>query len=167
MTDQDRGSSERGTIEPRRGGRQTFGNLWDWEPFRGFFPSTWQQAFGIDVRRRENGYEVEIPVPGFRPEDIDITYQDGIITVTGRNERRTFTRSLTVPEDVDEEGIEANVEHGILTLFMRQRPEKQPKRIAIKATTGEAGGQKAMTSGAGTPSSTTQQSQTAQSTPRR
>jgi len=126
--------SERGSIEPRR--RQGISNLLDFDPFRGFFPGNWQQMFGIDVNRKGDSYEIEMPVPGFKPEDIDITYQDGVITVAGRNERRSFTRMLTVPEDVDEDSIQANVENGIMTITMRQHPKAQPKKISIGTSAG-------------------------------
>ena len=140
MTDINRRESERGTIAPRRG--RGLENLFDWEPFRSLMPGNLMNMYGIEVSRTEDGYDVEIPVPGYRPEDIEITYQDGIITVSGRSERRTFTRSLSVPDDVDEEQIDANVEHGILTLHLKQLPQRQPRRISIR--------------GATTPSATTQ-----------
>jgi|GEM_PF-387240 len=146
-----RGGSERGDIEPRRL-RQGVGSLLDWEPFRGFFPSNWQHMFGIDVNRKDGNYEIEMPVPGFKPEDIELTYQDGVLTVAGKNERRSFTRSLTLPDDIDEESIDANVEHGVLTITLRQHPKRQPRRINIG--TGQRGGTE--TSTGETTSGTTQ-----------
>jgi HSP20 family protein len=138
-----RRESERGTIGPRRG--RGLESLWDFEPFRSLMPSNMSNMFGMEVSRTEDGYDVEIPVPGFRPQDIDITIQDGVITVSGRSERRTFTRSLSVPDDIDEEAIDAHVEHGILTLHLKQLPQRQPRRISIR--------------GGNTPSSTTQTSE--------
>jgi HSP20 family molecular chaperone IbpA len=133
MADINRRESERGTIQPRRG--RGLEGLWDWEPFRSLMPGNLSNMYGIDVSRTQDGYDVEIPIPGFRPEDIDVTYQDGVVTVSGRSERRTFTRSLTVPDDIDEEKIEANVEHGVLTLRLRQLPQRAPRRISIGGTT--------------------------------
>lgn len=133
MADINRRETERGTIQPRRG--RGLESLWDWEPFRSLMPGNPVNMYGIDVTRTEDGYDVEIPVPGFRPEDIDITYQDGLITVSGRSERRTFTRSLSVPDDIDEDHIEAHVEHGILMLHLKQLPERQPRRISIRGAT--------------------------------
>jgi HSP20 family protein len=127
------GRSERGSIEARRG-RQGLGGMFDWDPFRNLFQGNWQHMLGIDVNRREDGFDVEMPVPGFRPDDLEISYQDGVLTVTGRNERRNFTRSLTVPEDIDEDNIQARVEHGMLILTLKQHPKRQPKRISV--TTG-------------------------------
>lgn len=147
---------ERGAIEPRMR-RQGVSNMLDWEPFRSVFPGNWQQMFGIDVNRRDGMYEIEMPVPGFKPEEIEISYQDGIITVSGKNDRRTFTRSLTVPEDIDEDSISANVEHGVLTLSLKQHPKRQPRRIAIggsRTTTGTAGSQQGTTASAQTTQTT-------------
>ncbi len=147
-------SSERGSIEPRKMGMLGLGNLFDFDPFRALFPSNWTQALGMNVTRRENGYEIEMPVPGFRPEDLAVRHQDGVITVSGRNDRRTFTRSLAVPDGIDEENIQATVEHGMLVLTLRETPQKQARQIPVTAsqtTTGTVGTQSAtnVTSGAG------------------
>ena len=109
-----------------------------WTPFRdllGFDPfrsvaSNW--GFEYDVTRTESGYEVEVPVPGYKPDHIDVTFKDGVLTVNGKNERRTFTRSFTVPEDVDVDNIDGKVSDGMLVLHLNRRPEAQPKRITIK-----------------------------------
>lgn len=109
-----------------------------WMPFRdllGFDPFQAHRsnyAFEYDVTRTENGYEVEVPVPGFKPEQIDVTFQDDVISVNAKSERRSFSRSFTVPEDVDGDKIEAKVENGMLVLTLARRPEAQPKRIAVK-----------------------------------
>ena len=91
--------------------------------------SNW--AFDYDVTRTDAGYEVEVPVPGYRPEQIEITFKDAVLLVSGKSERRTFTRSFTVPEDVDQDNISAHVADGMLTLTLNRRPEAQPKRISI------------------------------------
>jgi HSP20 family protein len=109
-----------------------------WTPFRdllGFDPfqslrSNW--AFEYDVTRTENGYEVEVPVPGFKPDDVDVTFQDDVIAVNAKGGRRSFSRSFTVPDDVDPEKIEARVSDGMLVLTLARRPEAQPKRISVK-----------------------------------
>lgn len=109
-----------------------FSDLWGLDPFRNF-SSAMPGASGVEVTRTEAGYMVEIPVAGFRPQDIEVTLEDGVLSVIGKNEKRSFTRTLTVPEDVDEERIEANVEHGMLTLTLNLLPKAQPKKIAIKS----------------------------------
>jgi HSP20 family protein len=152
MNESGKGSSERGSIEPRRSGMPGLGNLFDFDPFRVLFSGNWNQMLGMNVTRQENGYELEMPVPGFRPEDLDVNYQDGVITVSGRNDRRTLTRSFTVPDDIDEENIQATVEHGMLTITLRRTPQKQARKIAV--STGEQSAQQS-SGGAQTAQTTT------------
>lgn len=106
-------------------------DLWG-DPFRNFF-SSMNQISGMDVQRTETGYTVEIPVAGFRPDQIEATLEDGVLAVNGKNDKRSFTRSLAVPEDVDSEKIDAKVEDGMLTLTLELHPKAQPKRITIKS----------------------------------
>jgi HSP20 family molecular chaperone IbpA len=106
-----------------------FRDLLGFDPFQSL-RSNW--AFEYDVTRTENGYEVEVPMPGFRPDDVEVTFQDDVISVSAKSERRSFSRSFTVPEDVDPEKIEARVSDGMLLLTLARRPEAQPKRISVK-----------------------------------
>jgi HSP20 family protein len=119
------------------GGASRQGAATAWAPYRellGFDPfqqlrTNW--GFEYDVTRTENGYEVEVPVPGFKPEQIDISFKDGVLSVNAKSERRSFSRSFTVPEDVDEERIEAKVSDGMLVMNLQRMPEAQPRRIPI------------------------------------
>jgi HSP20 family molecular chaperone IbpA len=115
-----------------RGQASRMGN---WTPFRdwlGFDPFQVMRGFEYDVTRTDQGYEVEIPVPGFKTENVEVTFQDDVISVNAKSERRSFSRSFTVPEDVDPEKIEAHVTDGMLVLTLSRRPEAQPRRIPIK-----------------------------------
>jgi HSP20 family molecular chaperone IbpA len=97
------------------------------DPFRS--PSA--PGFGFEITKSENGYAVELPVPGFAPENIDVTLEDRVLTIIGRNERRNFTRSLLVPEEIDAEAITAKVEHGMLTISLSLHAKAQPRKIAV------------------------------------
>jgi HSP20 family protein len=108
-----------------------FSDLWNWDPLRLLAGGA---SYGIDIARTETGYTLEVPVPGFKPEQIEVTLEDGMLTVKGRSDKRNFSRSFTIPEDVDEERIEANVEHGMLTLTLTLLPKAQPKRITVKSS---------------------------------
>jgi HSP20 family protein len=107
-----------------------FSDLWSFDPLRVFTT----QPYGVDIARTDSGYTVEVPVPGFKPDQIEVTLEDGMLTVKGRNDKRNFSRTFTIPEDVDEERIEANVEHGMLTLTLALTPKAQPKRISVKSS---------------------------------
>ncbi len=106
----------------------------------GFDPLTMlarTDLLGMDVRRTDRGYELDIPMAGFRPEDVSITIEDGVVTIDAKNERRRFTRSITLPDDVNEDAIEARVEHGLLTLVLPLHPKAQPRRIAVQVAGNE------------------------------
>jgi HSP20 family protein len=109
--------------------------LLGFDPFRDFFP-TWQQVSGVDVQRTEKGYIVEVPVPGFRTEEINITVEESRLTVAGESERRKFTRTLVLPEEIDTDNIEAKVENGLLTLALNLNPKAQPKKVQIRQANG-------------------------------
>lgn len=101
-----------------------------YDPFRRFFSNVDPL---IDVIRTAEGFDVEIPVPGFKNEQLEIVVKENILTVTGKSERRAFTRSLKLPDDVDTSAIEASVENGLLQLTLKRFPEAQPRKIEIKA----------------------------------
>ena len=108
-----------------------------WSPLQrlfGFDPLqnlTADWDYGFEVTRTENGYEVEIPVPGFNSSNVEVTFKDAILSINGKNERRTFTRSLTVPEDVNPDKITASVTDGMLRVSLERHPAAQPKRIIV------------------------------------
>lgn len=119
-------------LAPRNGaGRSSFGDVFGFDPFRSVFPSL-SAGLGFEVSRVEDGYKIELPVAGFSPEQIEVTVEDRVVTVSGRNERRNFTRSLVIPEEIDAENIGASVEHGLLSLALHVHPKAQPRKIAIK-----------------------------------
>ena len=98
-----------------------------------------------DVRETENGYEVDIDLPGFKKDEISAELKDGYLTISAakgldkdeqdkksgkyiRRERYagSMTRSFYVGEAVSEEDIHAKYEDGILKLSV---PKKAPKKI--------------------------------------
>jgi HSP20 family molecular chaperone IbpA len=116
--------------------RSPLGEWFGFEPFdlfRNFYSNLSQAGLsGLGITRTENGYVAEIPVAGFAPDQIEVTYKDGVVTVSGKNDRRSFTRSLMLSDDIDPETISARVEHGMLMLTLNRHPEAQPKKIPIQ-----------------------------------
>jgi HSP20 family protein len=124
----DRSSVMRGTAGLRPGA-----DLWNWDPFRNFFSGS-PAAAGLEINRTDSGYVVEIPVAGFKPDDIEITVENGVLMVSGKTEKRSFNRSFILPDEVNDESIEAKVEHGMLTLTLNLLPKAQPKKISVKTS---------------------------------
>ena len=111
----------------------------------------WSPA--VDVRESENELTLTFEVPGVSPEQLELTVDNGILTVKGekRAERKegdegqyhvlersygTFSRSFQLPKGLDESKIEARHEHGILTVRIPKAALPQPKKIAIETADG-------------------------------
>ena len=106
-------------------------------------------GLALDVVEDEDSYIIKASVPGVKPEDIDITYEQGMLTVKGQikdesestkgqyhlRERRygTFSRTIALPTTVKPEDIQADYQDGILTLKLPKAEEVKPKRIPINS----------------------------------
>ena len=100
----------------------------------------------------ENGDKLMLvaDLPGARAEDIDVQYENGVLTLHARVKPRQpahctnavlceygvgdYVRTFQVGEGVDAGGITAEVANGVLTLHLPKRPELQPRRIEVKVT---------------------------------
>jgi HSP20 family protein len=132
--------------------RSIMGDLFGIDPFRLMGQP---ESFGLDIQRTDNGYRLEIPVPGFKPDDINVTIEDRQLTVEGHNERRRFTRAVVLPDEIDADRVEANVDNGLLTLTLPLHPRVQPRRIEVRMG-------RQLTDTSGTPSTTSATSQEGQ-----
>jgi HSP20 family protein len=90
-----------------------------------------------------------IDLPGIMPEDVQVEFNDGVLTVSGerkvveavegrkvhRSERRAgpFSRSVKLPE-VDGERISAQFKHGVLSVVAPKIPAVTPRKIEVKVS---------------------------------
>ena len=104
----------------------------------------------LDLYEWEGKYVLEIPVPGFDAKDILVEVSGNTVSVTGKREEETekkavryhhremrrgsFTRSVTLPADLDPANVEATIEKGILKLVLSPVKPIAPKRIEVKTT---------------------------------
>ncbi|BDE06619.1 hypothetical protein WPS_18950 [Vulcanimicrobium alpinum] len=95
------------------------------------------EAYGFDIERTDQGYRIELPVAGFKPDEISVTIEDRQLRVEGRSERRRFTRAITLPDEIDAERIDAHVDNGLLTLMLPLHPKMQPRRIDVRVGSGQ------------------------------
>ena len=121
-------------VRPNGAGRGLVSDLFGFDPLRAVFGGAPYGGGTVsgEVQKTEDGWVVEIPVPGFKPDQIDVSVEDRVLTVTGKAERRSFQRSILLPEEVDAETIDAKVEHGMLTLGLHLHPKAQPRKIEVK-----------------------------------
>lgn len=115
----------------------------------------WSPA--IDVIQEDEDLVVRAELPGAKPEDVDITVHNGVLTISGKlqeereeerrgylvRERRSgsFRRSLQLPQDADEDQIKANFENGVLEVKIPGAAAiQEPKRIQIGGADSSDGG---------------------------
>ena len=115
----------------------------------------------FEVRETDDAYIFRADVPGVKDEDLDITLAQNRLTVTGKREMEqrnesdryyaveraygNFTRTFTLPTDIDQNRVEAELKDGVLNLKIPKSPEQQPKKVQIKA--GGGGGAKTAKAG--------------------
>ena len=101
-----------------------------------------------DIYETPDAYEIEAAMPGVKPEDVDITVNNNVLTIRGEikaeeekegknyrlRERRAgaFVRSISLPSSVNVYAIEAHYDNGVLKLRLPKAEEAKPKRIQVK-----------------------------------
>ena len=133
--------------------------LWDDDfnrVFQGFLsPMRWvEEATGedltpaMDVKERDDAYVIKTEMPGVNKDDVSITLENGVLTITGesksekeekegervlRQERRygKFVRSLRLGTQIDEKGVKASYKDGVLELILPKADEVKPKKITV------------------------------------
>jgi HSP20 family protein len=103
----------------------------------------------VDIYETAEGYVVKATMPGVKPENIDITFEGGVLTVRGEvheekevegeclcQERRygKFARSVSLPGDVVADKINASLKDGLLTLQIPKAEEVKPKKISVSVS---------------------------------
>jgi HSP20 family protein len=108
----------------------------------------------VDISEREDAYLVTAELPGVKTGDLEITFEDGLLTIQGerrsahdsaaekihRSERcyGAFRRSITLPSHVEADKIEASAQDGVLQIIVPKAKEAQAKRIQVHASQGHA-----------------------------
>jgi HSP20 family protein len=116
--------------------------------------SAWNPA--VDVREEQDAFVFDLELPGIAPEAVEVTADNGVLSVSGekrsgseRDESRwhivertqgSFRRTFQLPQNVNEEDIDANFENGVLTVRVPKAEVPKPKRIAVRANAGRKGG---------------------------
>ncbi len=110
------------------------------------------QAMPVDVVENKDGFIVKASVPGYEPEDINVSIENDVLTISAeyKNEQPqenkddeqvrwqeryygSVQRSFSLPTDVDPNGAQATLEHGVLTLVLPKAESVKPKKITVQA----------------------------------
>lgn len=127
-----------------------FNRNWDNDFFNNFMES---DVPAVNVKENDKEFKLEISAPGYDKEDINISIDKNILTISAKKEmnneekgeddkilRQEFTsssfyRSFTLPDNIDTEHIDANEKSGVLKIIlpkMEKAPEEKKRKIEIK-----------------------------------
>ena len=114
-------------------------------------PVVWSPV--VDVRETDDGIQVTTELPGLKPDDVQVTVDDGVLRISGEKQREIekdgrdengdayhlverrygrFERSFTLPRAVDAEKVKAQFDDGVLKIDLPKTAQAKPKQIAIK-----------------------------------
>ncbi|MCW3066615.1 MAG: Hsp20/alpha crystallin family protein [Solirubrobacterales bacterium] len=101
----------------------------------------------MDLVERADHFVLEVDLPGLTEADVKVELEDNVLTISGdrkQDEQRradgyyrlerafgSFSRSLTLPEGIDAEGVSASFENGVLEVRVPKPEERKPRRVAI------------------------------------
>ena len=104
-------------------------------------------APALDLSETEDGFLVEVAVPGMKPEDLQVTLENSVLSIKGqlrqesedkkrnyhRTERRygSFQRTIALPSTVKADAIKAALTNGVLRLDIPKAEEVKPRRITV------------------------------------
>ena len=101
----------------------------------------------LNVYEKDDSLVVEAEMPGFDPDDIDLSIERGMLTIRGEMEeedqredrnylvreyrRGTFLRSVRLPDTVDTEKVQTSFENGVLKLVFPKAEQAKARRISV------------------------------------
>ena len=101
----------------------------------------------VDIQEEDNCYMLTADIPGVNRRDVEITLEDGVLTVKGERKSETevteegyrrreriqgsFVRQFNLPETVDTANISAKAEDGVLNIVIPKQEKLEPKKISV------------------------------------
>lgn len=136
-------------LVPRKNDFDLFDGFFD----DGFFPRKERTMMKTDIREKKDKYIIDVDLPGFEKENINISLNKGYLNISAKVEKKKdeheeekfvhreryfgeCSRSFYVGDDIKEEDIEAEFKNGILKIDIPKKEEEMkiegPKHISIK-----------------------------------
>lgn len=131
-------------------------NLMVFDPFQEISQSLDEDFFGSGVRLNADVYQdqdnvmVEFDIPGVKPEEIDITVENDVLTISGNREDKkevkredyyrketrsgSFSRSIILPMQVKNDQAKAKFKDGVLKIILPKADEIKSRKIKIEAS---------------------------------
>ena len=102
----------------------------------------------VDIYNKGDTIVIQSTVAGVRPEHLDVAITDDMVTIRGRRERSdhvqednyyykelfwgTFSRQVILPEEIEQEEAEANLQHGLLTIKLPKKRHGVTQKLKVK-----------------------------------
>lgn len=108
--------------------------------------SDWMPS--VDISESDKEFLIKVEVPEIKKEDIKIQVQNGMLTISGERKHEkedkkqhrieryygAFSRSFSLPDNVNEDGISAEQKDGMLYLHLKKTKASKPKNLEIKVS---------------------------------
>jgi HSP20 family protein len=129
--------------------RQAMDRLFDddYRPFRWMTGGFDGPGLPLDVTTDADSLTIEAALPGVSPDDVDITVENGTVTISGKTasersgdegsylvqeiRRGSFSRSVSLPTGLEPDKASATFEHGVLRLSIPKAEQVKPRQIRI------------------------------------
>jgi HSP20 family protein len=127
---------------------RTFEDEFDRLMGRAYSRDTWMPA--LDVKESSDRFEVTVDLPGLEPKDVSVTFEEGMLTVSGKRQFQeedkgdtwhriergfgTFARSIRLPQTADTERIEASFDKGVLKVSVPKTEQAKPRTIEVRSS---------------------------------
>lgn len=111
--------------------------------------ATGQWAPAVDIKEEANQFVIHADLPGVKAEDIEVTMENGVLTIKGKRETESkieekdytrierisgsFYRRFSLPDSADQDNVRAEVKNGVLTLIIAKKEKSKPKKITVKS----------------------------------
>ncbi len=108
--------------------------------------SDWAPA--VDIAEEKDAYVIHADLPGIKPEDISVSMEDGVLTISGERKEEhsvdhegyklverstgTFYRRFNLPDSADAENISAKAEQGVLCIRIPKQEKARSHRITVE-----------------------------------
>lgn len=118
------------------------------------FPAEGEEALATtdwtpaaDIKEEDDKFVIHADIPGVKPEDIDVSMENGVLTIKGERESEkkeeregykrveraygSFMRRFSLPDTADADNISAKSVDGVLEVVIPKQEKPQPKRITV------------------------------------
>ena len=102
----------------------------------------------VDIREQDEHFVIHADIPGVSPENIEVTMEDGVLTISGSREEESrtekegyrrvervagrFFRRFTLPDTANSEAITAKSHNGVLEVIIPKQAKVMPRKIDVQ-----------------------------------